>query len=638
MLYEPAPTNSASSVASLEDYLEALRRRKLLVLIGTLVVLGLALAYTRQREPIYEATAQVLVNPTPAGGNNGTLAAPNLERETSILLSDQIGSVARTAATATDPEAAIDGGVSAGYSEGSDVIVVTATSRGATRSAALASSYATAYVEDRLGGQSTYYGTVIASVDDELALIEPRITELQEQIAYWDNQAAGWQSLSDSVERGTALAQIQNERAKVSSELGINQTRKNTLLSSRADLARTQQVQAPAARVIAAAKTPTDAKGLPNWLLLAFGGIVGFLGSVVLAFLLERLDRSAQSSRDVELAVGRPVLGSVPRFSWRFRRGKWGLVMANDRPARSLQSAREAYRRLRSSVQFLTRADGARVIVVTSSQALEGKSTTAANLAVALALGDAKVALVSADLRRPSLERLFEIDNGRGVSDYLSGKSETLRTERFDGFETLAVLPSGPVPPNPGELLNSRRFDTMLDRLKREFDVIVIDTPPLNAAADALSAASRADGVILVVDGKRTETTDLLAIRNDLDRSGITLLGAVLNRDRTKRNSVFKRRSKYSYHIGGRKGADGAGQVALHSSRRVSDEIGFSTAPLEAVATDEVVTTPRTSENEASRAHRAVSVFDDSEDDTASNADLDEPVQQPAARRRRQRA
>jgi capsular exopolysaccharide synthesis family protein len=268
----------------------------------------------------------------------------------------------------------------------------------------------------------------------------------------------------------------------------------------------------------------------------------------MLAFLLERLDRSAQTSRDVELALGRRVIGAIPKFSWRFRRGQWALVMNSESKSRGLQPTREAYRRLRSSVLFLARAERTRSVVVTSSRALEGKSTTAANVAVSLAVGGARVALVSADLRRPSLERLFGVTNTEGLSTFLSGSTDALRIEQIPGVENLIFVPAGPEPTNPGELLGSPRFAALIATLADEVDLVVIDTPPLGAAADALAAASVADGVVVVVDGKRTETTDLLEIRAELDSAGVTLLGAVLNRDASKGGGFLKRRrSRYGY-------------------------------------------------------------------------------------------
>lgn len=544
MLYESAPLAPQRSVAGLEDYLEAIRRRRLLVAACLVGALALGGAFTRQREAVYEARANVLVNPTPAGGTNGNPVAVNLDREVALILGDEI-----KASAAVEMGHPADGGlVTASFQPGSDVIVLEATSDDPEHAAELASSFATAYVERRLAGQAAYYADSIASIDIEVADLAVRIDAADAQISTLDADAARWDDMPDSAERSTALADLADRRDQVNGQRDTDTARRNTLLTQRTELVRNQTVQPAAASVISAASVPARPAGLPDWAFWAIAGVLGLLGGVIAAFLLERLDRSAQTSHDIELAVGRPVLGSIPRFGARFRRGRWALVMANDRPARSLQAAREAYRRLRSSTLFLARADDIKVIVVTSSQAVEGKSTTAGNLAAALALGGSRVALVSADLRRPSVERLFELDNRDGVADYLSGTTDGLRMERITGFESLTVLPSGPIPTNPGELLASRRFGEMLGTLRAQFDVVIVDTPPLQAAADALAAAAVADGVILVVDGKRTETTDLLAIRNDLDRSGVRLLGAVANRDRSQRGGWRRRRGTYSYY------------------------------------------------------------------------------------------
>jgi len=571
VLYESPSASPAHTPATLEDYLEALRARKLLVAMLTIGLFAISFVYTRQREATYEATAKILVNPTAEGGNFGSLVNPNLEREVSIVVGDTVATEARKAAAVSDPAALTEGGVTASYAPNSDVITIAATSLSATRAASLASAYATAYVTGRLGGQSGFYDKNIQSIDDELATLTPRIAEAEQKIADLDNQIAGLKILPATADRDVLIAQLESSRSNIDGPLGSDTARKTTIENSKADLLRNRDTQQPAAVVISAAKAPDSPLGLPNWAFWLFGVIGGFLVGAILAFVLERLDRRAQSTRDVELAIGRPVLGAIPRFSWRFRRGKWALVMANNRPVRSLQTTREAYRRLRSSVMFLTRADGARVIVITSNQALEGKSTTAANLAATIAMGGTTVALVSADLRRPSLETLFELNNDRGLADYLGAVTETVRAERFASIEGLAVIPSGHPPANPGEQLSSRRFAALIEQLRAQFDLVIIDTPPLGAAADALAAAVLADGVLLVVDGKRTETTDLLAIRNDLDRSGIALLGAVLNRDKAQRGGLLRRSGRYSYY--GKHKDSGAATATARDSVRLADEL-----------------------------------------------------------------
>jgi len=571
MLYEPAPSSSAAprNVASLEDYLEALRRRKVFVVVVMLLILGASVAYTNRRSPYYEAHATVLVNPTPAGGNNGNLGTPNLENETTLLLSDAVSTAARTALG--DPAgAASEGSVSAGSTPNSSIITVSASSVSPERAAKLANTYATTYVASRVADQAGYYDGLVNSINAELTTLAPVIADETTRLDKMDQDRTFYEALPQDVARNSTLAQIANDRGVLSAQYGTDTNRQRALQSQLLDIQRTRTIQAPAGVVISSAGVPGSPAGVPNWAIVLAGLVVGFALATVMAFLLERLDRSAQTAKDVELAIGRRVIGAVPRFSWRFRRGQWALVMANDRPARSLQPTREAYRRLRSSLLFLARAQGAQSIVITSSQALEGKSTTAANLAATLALAGNRVALVSADLRRPSLERLFDISNDTGLSTYLSGHSSSVRVESVPGFDSLIFVPAGPEPRNPGELLGSPRFAELIATLCSQVDLVIIDTPPLGAAADALSAAAIADGVVLVVDGKRTETTELLAIRNELDRSGGTLLGAVLNRDTSTKAGLLRRRGRYSYYSGDR-GIGTKSGATVESDSRIAE-------------------------------------------------------------------
>jgi capsular exopolysaccharide synthesis family protein len=186
-------------------------------------------------------------------------------------------------------------------------------------------------------------------------------------------------------------------------------------------------------------------------------------------------------------------------------------------------------------------------IIVTSANPAEGKSLTSSNLAIALAQNGSRCVLVSADLRRPTLEKLFGMEGPRpGLSEYLAHAAE-LNAEKVPGIDNLWLIRSGAPPNNPGELLNSDRFEQMVKELEREdVEYIVIDTPPVLSTADALSAARYVDGVIVVVDTERTETSDLLQVRADLERTGSKLLGAVMNRQKYERGKLLQR-DRYAY-------------------------------------------------------------------------------------------
>ena len=438
--------------------------------------------------------------------------------------------------------------MSAKFTPASDVLSVSATSTDPAFAAKLATAYVNEYVTKRVAAQKGFYVTSHQQLTDVIATVKVRITEQQAKVTELDRRRAELAAAPTAPGRTQELEGIAYDRNNISTAINFDQSRISQLEVQLAESQRAEATQLPAASVISAAGVPgapTGVKAPIRWVVFT---LLGLIVGIVAAFLRERLDRRAAASRDIELALGGQVLGAVPKFGVRSRTGKWALVMANDVSGQAAANAREAYRRIRSSVQFMMRAENVKRLVVTSHRPSEGKSTTAANIAISLALGGTRVALVSADLRRSSLERTFGIDNDRGLSSFLSGSTDVLRQERVANLEDLVLIPAGPEPGNPGELLGSARFTQALEWLSRDFDVVIIDTPPLSVAADALAAANGTDGMIVVVDGEKTETTDLLAIRGQIDRSGNKLLGAIINRDTSQKKRWFRRNANYGYY------------------------------------------------------------------------------------------
>jgi capsular exopolysaccharide synthesis family protein len=301
-----------------------------------------------------------------------------------------------------------------------------------------------------------------------------------------------------------------------------------------------------AASVLLAADVPTSPDGIPRSFILAASLIAGFLFGTAAAFLVERLDTTARDENDVALALGARVLASVPAFPLGNRSGTSAAIMLSEDRKPRLAVSREAFRRLRSSIQFASASTGAEVFVFTSAFPGEGKSVAAANLALALAQSGKHVALVSADMRRPTLERILGVPNHEGLSDFLGGRSE-MELKSIDGVENLWFVPAGPPPANPGELLGSVQFETLIKELRTMASYVLIDSPPVLSTADAATAATYADGVVVIVDSRRTETADLLKVRDELDRAGSKIVGAVVNRTRPRRG-LFSRRDSYAYY------------------------------------------------------------------------------------------
>ncbi len=160
----------------------------------------------------------------------------------------------------------------------------------------------------------------------------------------------------------------------------------------------------------------------------------------------------------------------------------------------------EAYRTLRTNIDFSSIDDQLQVLMLTSAGPGEGKSTTAANLAVAYSQSEKKVVLLDADLRKPTMHHTFQRSNRQGLTNILAGQSDWQDVITATDVDRLEIIPSGPIPPNPSEMLSSNRMTMLLNSLKENYDVIIIDTPPALAVTDAQVVATKCDGVILVID------------------------------------------------------------------------------------------------------------------------------------------
>lgn len=262
----------------------------------------------------------------------------------------------------------------------------------------------------------------------------------------------------------------------------------------------------------------------PNTRLLAATGLaIGAALGVVIAVLRELLDTKVRSSKDVARVTGTAVLGSIA-LDRRPRRNQ--LVMRTD--ARSPRA--ESYRRLTTNLQFLDVGGKVNSFVVTSAVAGEGKSTTALNLALAIAETGRRAIIVDADLRRPSLAGHTGLEASAGLTTVLIGKAELADVVQPWGHPNLDVLASGPLPPNPTQMLGSQRMREVLDRLETAYDVIILDGTPVLPVADASILTRLTDGALLVVGCRKVHRAQLAEALGAIDAVGGRALGLVLNR------------------------------------------------------------------------------------------------------------
>lgn len=190
----------------------------------------------------------------------------------------------------------------------------------------------------------------------------------------------------------------------------------------------------------------------------------------------------------------------------------------------------EQFRTIRTNIQFSAVDKKIQSLVVTSAEPSEGKSTVSSNLAVVWAKQNEKVLLIDADLRRPTAHRTFNLLNAAGLSSYLSNNAVYEEIIQETEVPNLSVISSGPVPPNPAELLNSRHINTLIERLEDEYDIIIFDAPPINTVTDAQLLASKADGVILVVPQGIAEKGSVTHAVEQLNKVHAKVLGTVMNR------------------------------------------------------------------------------------------------------------
>ncbi len=273
-----------------------------------------------------------------------------------------------------------------------------------------------------------------------------------------------------------------------------------------------------------------------DWLMAL---VLGLALGVAFAYTVEYLDDTVKVPDDLTRRLRLPLLGLVPAVA-----GGKMPVLLNPVP----HDFGEAFRSLRTSLVFTNGTDGKRMIAVTSSQPLEGKTTTACNLAVALALGGSRVMLIDADMRRPGLHRTLGLQNEVGLSHVLTGQARVREAVQRTSEANLYVMTAGRTPPNPSELLSSARMQNLIANLKAgPFDWVIIDTPPVLAVTDAVIIAPYVSGLVFVVGAEMTRRAHAERAIQTIQSGKPNIIGAVLNRVDLNRNKYYYSRY-YGYH------------------------------------------------------------------------------------------
>jgi capsular exopolysaccharide synthesis family protein len=369
-----------------------------------------------------------------------------------------------------------------------------------------------------------------------------------------NSNAISYYSLENDIENKKSLLEMLMKRE---SETGV---------SARLRGLRTSNIRiADKARVPASPSSPNKKR---NLLLALFLGLFGGMG---IAYLLEYFDNSVKTSEDVERSVGLPTLGTIPEFSVEgYKKGSgygYGYGQGGSKKKKKEAAAAaggeegkaekaeepkvekakpitrielithfarnsnfsESYRSIRTALLLSSAGPSRKTMIITSPLPSEGKSANVSNFAVTLAQNGKRVLVVDADLRKPRQHRIFGVKNLHGLTNYLTVGLAIKDLIKPTNIENLYLVNSGPLPPNPAELLGSERMAALLDDLKNMFDYILLDTPPVLAVTDALVLAPHTDGVIMIVWSGKTPRESLRMAKEKLDMMNIKTLGVVIN-------------------------------------------------------------------------------------------------------------
>ena len=477
---------------TIRGYLHVLRRGRWWVAAFSLLGLGVSLLLSLTATDQFTATSQLLVQSvgsinSVAGAGGYLITSTDVQTELQLVTSAQVQNEVR-AQLGSAP------GVSASEVGQTNVIAVTAVSSDPARAARIANTYASAFVN--------------WSTATEISNLAATENQLNRQINTLGKEM-------DRLPGGSAvqIAALSNQQAVLKGQLAQLQV---TGASASTGLELVTPATVPA--------SPSSPKPVQDALLGLVAGLALGIGA---AFLRDSLDDTLTSGEAVENVSGAPVLASVPMVpSWR-KKASPVVISVSDPTSQPA----EAYRSLRTSLQFVKHDRPMRTILITSASAGDGKTATVVNLGAVFAQAGSRVVLVSCDLRRPGLSQVFAPGDHAELSSVLTGQQPLERAVTpVPGVEGLWTLGTRSIAANPTELLGGPRMRSVFAELAKRFDIVLIDSPPVLPVADAMILSEYADAVLLVVSAGQTRRAELRRTAEKLAQAGAPVVGAVLNK------------------------------------------------------------------------------------------------------------
>lgn len=345
-------------------------------------------------------------------------------------------------------------------------------------------------------------------------------------------------------------------------EVETNRQVYDSLITKMKEQSLTEEMQTVNVWIVEEAETPERPSKPRKALNILLGIMVGLFGGVGVAFFADYLDNTVKSPEDAEEKLGVPVLGTVSLLR-RVSRTESGPAIEKIVVQEPKSSFAESYKALRTALTLSSAESPPKSILITSSSPGEGKTTTAVNLALASAQLYRKVLLVDADMRKPGIHKIFGLSNRHGLSTFLAG--DTSKIIHRDPESDLDIIPAGPVPPNPSELLGARRFKKLVAELAERYDMIVFDSPPALTVTDSLVLSKQVDGTVIVIRAGKTtyelvqNGLKLLKGRRSSD-VGSNVLGVLINALRVTKGDYYYKYYSYYYSYGDKGEDTGSGE------------------------------------------------------------------------------
>lgn len=500
----------------IKRYIALIWRWIWLIILGVVVAAGSAFLISKNTTPVYRASARFLIDQAPKGNVSNEYAQVLLEErlaQTYVQIIETNSVLQETLNRLENPVRDIEKlatMITVSAPQDTQILIISVEDTDPARAAEIANTLGEVFIEQNLARESQRYAEPIANWQERIQEIGDEIENLETQINALTD--------AETPEELATLSRLETQRNEAQIRYTDAFNKMNDLQVSQIQGSNNIQPIEPAIKQ----DKPIRPRTLNNTLLAA---IIGGMLAVGIVFLIEYLDDTIKSPDQILSDTGLSTLGAIA-----FIKGDKPdeRIITHTRPRDPIS---EAYRVLRTNLSFSAIDRELQDMLITSSSPGEGKSTTVANLGTVMAQMGKRVIIVDADLRRPVQHKVFSIPNNQGLTTALLDQHTPVmahvQTTKIPG---LSVLASGPIPPNPAELLNSQRMSQVMMELRLSADTVIFDTPPALTVADAAILAPQVDGCILVVEVGKTRRDTFTQAAQRMGKTGANLFGVVLNR------------------------------------------------------------------------------------------------------------